>query len=109
MRGVHSTRSRSMVSDLINRDDQAAGRRSIDISNVRREAHEEWSSNAKNKRHVRRYFAFSFACVCDEIKRKVDDAQNGDFGPLFVAVGLVGVFVTLVIIIIVGGRDAKEK
>jgi hypothetical protein len=98
-----------MVSDLINRDDQAAGRRSIDISNVRREAHEEWSSNAKNKRHNRRYFAYSFACIWDEIKKKVDDAQNGDFGPLFVAVGLVGVFVTLVIIIIVGGRDTKEK
>jgi hypothetical protein len=97
------------IMDLINRDDHAAGRRSIDISNVRREAHEEWSSNAKNKRHVRRYFAYSFACIWDEIKKKVDDAQNGDFGPLFVAVGLVGAFVTLVIIIIVGGRDAKEK
>lgn len=99
--------------DLINRDDQAAGRRSIDISNVRQEAHEEWTSNAKNKRHVRRYyFAYSFACVWDEIKKKVDGAQNGDFGPLFVAVGLVGAFVTLVIItmiIIVGGRDEIDK
>ena len=95
--------------DLINLDDQTAARRSIDISDVRREAHEEWSSNAKNKRHVRRYFAYSFVCISDEIKKKVHDAQNGDFGPLFIAVGLVGVFVTLVIIIIVGGRDAEEK
>ena len=47
----------------------------------------------------------TFACIWDEIKKKVDDAQNGDFGPLFVAVGLVGAFATLVIIIIVGGRN----
>eukprot|EP00984_Skeletonema_dohrnii_P008550 scaffold3158_cov107-Skeletonema_dohrnii-CCMP3373.AAC.2 len=51
------------------------------MDSARLEAHEEW---AKTQRHGRPYISN----IKGSLKKKVDDAQKGDFGPLFIAAGV---------------------
>mmetsp|Transcript_10938 Transcript_10938/g.21734 ORF Transcript_10938/g.21734 Transcript_10938/m.21734 type:complete len:91 (+) Transcript_10938:186-458(+) len=87
---------------LINRDDQSGLRADQDMDSARLEAHEEW---AKTQRHGRPYINN----IKGSLKKKVDDAQRGDFGPLFIAVGVTGLFLTLIVIIVCSRGGTKSE
>lgn len=70
------------------------------MDSARSEAHEEW---AKKRRHGRRYISN----IKDSFMNKVDSAQKGDFGPLFVALAAVGSSLTLLVIIVIYSKSGK--
>lgn len=90
---------------LINRDDQSSRRRADqDMDSARLEAHEEWSKTQKIGRPFIRNIKDYISKIKDFLKKTIDDAQNGNFGPLFIALGVVGTLLTLVVIVIICSR-----
>ncbi len=90
---------------LINRDDQSSRLRADqDMDSARLEAHEEWSKTQKIGRPFIRNIKDYISKIKDFLKKTIDDAQNGNFGPLFIALGVMGTLLTLVVIIIICSR-----
>lgn len=90
---------------LINRDDQSSRLRADqDMDSARLEAHEEWSKTQKIGRPFIRNIKDYISKIKDFLKKTIDDAQNGSFGPLFIALGVMGTLLTLVVIIIICSR-----
>ena len=90
---------------LINRDDQSSRLRADqDMDSARLEAHEEWSKTQKIGRPFIRNIKDYISKIKDFLKKTIDDAQNGNFGPLFIALGVVGTLLTLVVIVIICSR-----
>ena len=90
---------------LINRDDQSSRRRADqDMDSARLEAHEEWSKTQKIGRPFIRNIKDYISKIKDFLKKTIGDAQNGNFGPLFIALGVVGTLLTLVVIVIICSR-----
>ena len=84
---------------LINRDDQSRLFPDQDIESARLEAQEEW---AKTQRYGRPYIRTIKDCISNinvSFEKIVDDAQRGDFGPLFITLGIMGALLTLIVII----------
>lgn len=84
---------------LINRDDQSRLRADQDMDSARLEAHEEWSKTQRHGRPYIRNIIDYISKIKDFFRKTVHDAQNGDFGPLFIALGVIGTLLTLVVII----------
>ena len=90
---------------LINRDDQSSRLRADqDMDSARLEAHEEWSKTQKIGRPFIRNIKDYISKIKDFLKKTIDDAQNGNFGPLFIALGVMGTLLTLIVIIIICSR-----
>ena len=90
---------------LINRDDQSSRLRADqDMDSARLEAHEEWSKTQKIGRPFIRNIKDYISKIKDFLKKTIDDAQNGNFGPLFIALGVMGTLLTLVVIVIICSR-----
>ena len=90
---------------LINRDDQSSRLRADqDMDSARLEAHEEWSKTQKIGRPFIRNIKDYISKIKDFLKKTIDDAQNGNFGPLFIALGVMGTLLTLVVIIFICSR-----
>jgi hypothetical protein len=73
------------------------------------EAQEEW---AKTQRYGRPYIRTIKDCISSinvSLKKTVDDAQRGDFGPLFIALGIMGTLLTLIFIVACSGGGTKSK
>lgn len=94
---------------LINRDDQSRLRPDQDIESARLEAQEEW---AKAQRYGRPYIRTIKDCISSiniSFKKTVDDAQRGDFGPLFITLGIMGTFLTVIVIIACSRGETKSE
>ena len=91
---------------LINRDDQSSRRRAEgqDMDSARLEAHEEWSKTQKIGRPFIRNIKDYISKIKDFSKKTIDEAQNGNFGPLFIALGVMGTLLTLAVIVIICSR-----
>ncbi len=94
---------------LINRDDQSRLRPDQDIESARLAAQEEW---AKTQRYGRPYIRTVKDCINNinvSCRKIVDDAQRGDFGPLFIALGIMGTLLTLIVIIVISRGGTKSE
>ena len=90
---------------LINRDDQTIQRMEEDVDSARLLAHKEWEKKQKHHSRISKHTSK----IKDSFMKKVDSAQNGNFGPLFIVIGVLGAVLTLMVIIVIYSKSGKSS